>query len=172
MSLSLTLQTCSLVRSAQLSSLWVQVWLVNSQRRNQKPEFSPEMKQLLFLWSAARSLMGVNAVTAADMTLQRGTRDGLMWCKLTFWRHFVNLRCSHWGTSPQCRSQTPAALYCRLVPAFIPPTHILPRSLYSVIKAILIQKRHFPHPSPVIIFEAYFKCRVINHVMVEVPLSL
>lgn len=56
--------------------------------------------------------------------------------------------------------------------ALIPPTQILPRPLYSVIKVILIQKLHFPHPSSIIICEAYFKCRVINHVMVEAPPGL
>lgn len=75
--------------------------------------------------------------------------------------------CSVWTRLPAA-----LCLYCCLVPALIPPTQILPRSLYSVIKVILIQKLHFPHPSPIIIFEAYFKCRVINHVMVEVPLGL
>lgn len=44
--------------------------------------------------------------------------------------------------------------------------------LCTVIKVILIQKLNFPHPSPIIIFEAYFKCRVINHVTVEAPLGL
>lgn len=105
--------------------------------------------------------------------------DGLMWWKLSFPRHLVHVSPffaeSVWPSDPR-RYQTLASggprLYRCFDSALIPPTQILPCPLYSVIKVILIQKLHFPHPSPIIISEAYFKCRVINHVMVEAPPGL
>lgn len=159
--------------SAQFSFLQIEVWLEKVTRRKKSSRSNQPWNNNLCLLCCEESLS--SKIKHDCAAREQGCTDGgngLFEITLCTFGLLTELLLPSESCSVRTRLPAALCLYCCFVAALIPPTPILPRSLYSVIKVILIQKLHFPHPSPIIIFEAYFKCRVINHVMVEVPLGL